>query len=364
MPDMMGIPVKVGVGLRAGLRLQDPDKPKNMNEFHLDGGYSNVAELRFSGDVTENFGLTANFNAVIDGGGLAHTGGAAVGIMDLLAKIHVADEFNIWVGRLLVPSDRSNFAGPFFMSPWNYPGFYFANGGPIGPKDWSNGRDQGATVWGNALGDKLKYYAGIYGIDEGLENSSSPFPGGQFTNPYYSGRLSYTFQGSEPGYFGSSTYYGSSQVFTLGIGGQYQKGGAVDTTTGKPTDMGMFMADALAEENIAGVGSFDFEGQFYKFTDGYDFGGVPGPTHDVYAPSAAFYLLVSYLTPEPIGIGKLQPLVRWQQTIDPAWTIFDAALAYVVRDYFARVVLTYEHIDTGGDGPIGNSFQLGFQIQK
>jgi len=109
---------------------------------------------------------------------------------------------------------RQNFTGPFFMSPWNYPGFYFRGAGPLGPKDWANGRDVGMTVWGNALEAKFKYYAGVYGLDQGLPNSSQP-PG---ANPYYSARVSYTFQGSEPGYFGSSTYYGGKEVFTVGAG--------------------------------------------------------------------------------------------------------------------------------------------------
>jgi hypothetical protein len=364
-PDVFGIPIKVGAGLRAGLRMQDPDKPKNMSEVHLDSpGYGNAVELRFSGDVTENFGFTANFNAVLDGGaGLAPA--AAVGIMDLIAKYHASDEFNIWAGRLLVPSDRSNFTGPFFMSPWNYPGFYFRGAGPLGPKDWANGRDVGTTVWGNALDAKLKYYAGVYGLDQGLPNSSQPAG----ANPYYSARVSYTFQGAEPGYFGSSTYYGGKQVFTVGAGAQYQKNGSAQTSdgiaNGGTADTFLFMVDALAEENITGFGTLDLEGQFYKFNGGYNFGGATAPAgNPIFAPDEAFYLLVSYLTPTNVGIGKIQPLVRWQQTINPGWTIVDAALAYVIKDYFARVVLTYEHIDTGSDGGVANSMQLGIQVQK
>jgi hypothetical protein len=86
----------------------------------------------------------------------------------------------------------------------------------------------------------------------------------------------------------------------------------------------------------------------------------------VYAPEEAFYFLAAYLMPKPIS---LQPLVRIQQTINPGWTIFDAALAYVIKDYSARVVATYEHIDTGTasaavPSPIQNSFQLGIQLQS
>jgi hypothetical protein len=349
----------VGGAMRVGVKLQDPNQPKKMSELHLDNsGYSNAFELRLGGDVNKYFGWTADFNALLDGDG---AGAAVVGtgagatyadfsIEDLIAQFHPANEFNIWAGRLLVPSDRSNFSGPFFMSPWDYPGFYFAGAAPIGPMEGPNGRNQGATAWGNLADDKFKYFVGVYGIDQGGPNSTSPAT----ANPFYSARLSYTFQGAEPGYFGSSTYYGDKNIVTLGVGGQYQKDG---TAPGKDTFIGM--ADLLAEENVAGAGTFTFEGQFYAFDKDYNFGGPSG----ILAPREAFYALVSYLTPEPLGIGKIQPLVRWQNTIDPGWTIIDGALAYVIKEYDARIVLTYEHIDTGSDR-ISNSLQFGVQLQK
>jgi hypothetical protein len=359
-------PLSIGGAVRFGVILQDPDQPKKMNEFHLDqGNYSNAVELRLHGDVTDVFGWTANFNALIDGDGVGSIGAgkggtfADLSIEDLIAQARIADGFQIWGGRLLVPSDRANFSGPFFMSPWNYPGFYKANSAPIGPMEGPNGRNQGITVWGNLADDKFKYFAGVYGIDQGGANSTA----GPTANPFYSARLSYTFQGSEPGYFGSSTYYGEKSVTTLGVGGQYQKNGSNNPTTLAPTDTFIGMADLLTEQAVPGAGTFTFEGQFYGFNKGYQFSG-PG----TFSPHEAFYALFSYLTPEPVGIGKLQPLIRWQQTVDPAWTIIDAALAYVVKAYDARLVLTYEHIDTGtnaaGTKDISNALQFGVQLQK
>ncbi len=361
-------PLSIGGAMRFGVILQDPDKPKKMSEFHLDqGNYSNAFELRLHGDVTEFFSWTADFNALIDSNTLAAADVgmgkgptiADFGIEDLIAQVKVANGFQIWGGRLLVPSDRANFSGPFFMSPWNYPGFYKAGEAPIGPMEGPNGRNQGITVWGNLADDKFKYFAGVYGIDQGGVNLTAP-PGN--ANPFYSARLSYTFQGSEPGYFGSSTYYGEKSVTTLGLGGQYQKGGSTNLSNGTPTDTFIGMADLLTEQAVPGTGTFTFEGQFYGFNKGYAFSGADLSPHE------AFYALFSYLTPEPVGIGKLQPLIRWQQTVDPAWTIIDAALAYVMKAYDARLVLTYEHIDTGtnaaGVKEISNALQFGVQLQK
>jgi hypothetical protein len=359
-------PLHVGGAVRFGLVLQDPGQPKKMSELHLDpNNYSNAVELRFGGDVTDHFSWTANFNALLDGGalGTASNGTVSTGtqadlsIEDLIAQFKAVDEFQIWAGRLLVPSDRPNFAGPFFMSPWNYPGFYIHGAAPLGPMEGFNGRNNGVTVWGNVGPEsKFKYFAGVYGIDQGGPSSTSF--GNPTANAFYSARLSYTFQGSEPGYFGSSTWYGDKNIVTLGIGGQYQKDGSQDQTTKASKDTFIGIADLLAEENVAGAGTFTFEGQFYKFNSGYNFGGA-------LAPEEAFYVTLSYLTPDNIGIGKLQPLVRIQQTADPAWTVFDAALAYVMKEYDARVVLTYEHIDTGtAYQGVSNALQLGVQLQK
>jgi hypothetical protein len=350
-------------GVRLGFRVQDPDQPKNLTEVHLDNAYDSTVEARFHGSAFEHFNWVANFNASIAQANLTGTQ-AALGIMDLIAEYKACDELQVWAGRLLVPSDRSNFSGPFFMSPWNYPGFYFPGAPPLGPKDNANGRDVGFTVWGNALDSKLKYYGGAYGMGGPGQQDNSP--------PYLSARVSYSLQGSEPGYFGSSTYYGEKSVATVGVGAQYQQNGSVDTSTGKPKDTTLFMADVLAEEAVPNAGTFTVEGQYYHFNDGYFFGptvagpmGLPAP---VAAPSNAFYIVLSYLTPEPIGIGKLQPLLRVQQTTDPGWTIIDAALAYVIKDYGMRIVATYQHIDRGsgttaGPNPVQNSLQLGAQLQ-
>jgi hypothetical protein len=158
-------------------------------------------------------------------------------------------------------------------------------------------------------------------------------------------------QGSEPGYFGSSTYYGAKSVATIGISGQYQKDG-----NGPGNDAGLFMADALVEEVVGGAGTFTGEGQFYKFSNG----GTE--------PEEAFYITAAFLTEAKFGPGKLQPLLRLQQTIDPGWTLFDAALAYVFKDYSGRIVATYQHGEMHSTTPIAsdlttNSLQLGIQLQ-
>ncbi len=350
--------IAYNIGVRAGFKLADPDDPKKMDQGHLDTLY---AEARFHGDLNETFGWVANFNAAIADsyGSLAPS--PALGPMDMILKYHACSAFNVWAGRLLVPSDRSNFTGPFFMSPWNYPGVY-AGAGFVGPKTGPNGRDQGGTVWGMLLEDKLKYYVGAYGMDL-VE------PGGPgVERVYYSGRVSYSFQGTEPGYFGSSTYYGDKSVVTAGLSAQYQKGASVNLGAMPPTqkDTATLMADVLAEEVLEGTGTVSLEAQGYIFNPGSSgpasgevIGGAAAAP--VFGPKEAFYLLAAYLTPDKIGLGKIQPLIRWQHTIDPSWNVVDVQLGYIIKSYFNKIIVNYQH--TEANGLTVNQLQFGAQMQ-
>jgi hypothetical protein len=318
-----------------------------MSELHLDTTY---VDARFTGDVVPAFSWRVVFNADLIHPTLAPAG--SVGIMDLVAQFHPIHALNIWAGRLLVPSDRAVFSGPFFMSPWNVPGGYVPGAPPLGAKTGSLGRDAGVVVWGRAFGDTFKYYGGAFGLDK-----DAP--------PYVVGRLSYNFVGSEPGYCPPATYYGERDVVAVGVAGEVQNHGAVDAMTGGTKTMRIGIVDALVEHVVPDVGTFSAWGQFYKFGDGYSFGKLDGKP--VFAPEEAFFILFSYLTPRPVGVGKLEPLVRVQQTLEPNWTIVDTSLAYVVRGHALRVVATYEHVDRGNQGGVTskeNLVQLGVQIQS
>jgi hypothetical protein len=99
------VPIKTVFGLRTSGRIQGASDPKKLNDISLDTLY---LEARFSGAVDKYFGWQANFN------GNAKPAGSSgpASIMDMILKVDVDDAFHVWAGRLLVPSDRSNFSGP------------------------------------------------------------------------------------------------------------------------------------------------------------------------------------------------------------------------------------------------------------
>jgi len=350
--------INVGVAMRVGTAFQSATDSSKLSDTSLDEIY---VEPRFSGDIAPMFAWQANFQGSIPTGapgGVSTAGsngsgvaGASASILDLIAKFEPHPGFHLWAGRLLVASDRSNFSGPWFMSPWKYPGFYASPlvqaNGPVGPKQGFQGRNNGATVWGEFLNAKLKYYAGVFDL-----NDSN-------VSPLFTGRVNICLIGSEAGFYHSSTYYGAQDIVAIGLGAQYQKNAEVDAT-GAAANLSNQLADLLAEKNFGAGGVGTFEAQYYHFDQ-----------NNVFGRKHAYYVLASWLTPSKIGVGKLQPLVRWQQataqpvmgTTGPSWKNFDAYLTYVIDDYFLRVSAGYSHGDVG-TSPTSNAMFLGVQMQR
>jgi hypothetical protein len=327
------------------VQAKDPMKSKKLNGFVM----GSEVDVLFSGEVHKYVAWQADFVATFGNqsdSGKEMTGSA--GILDLIGKFQLHDSFNIWIGRMLVPSDRSNFSGPWFMSAWNYPGFFVPGAAPFGPKQGPNGRNDGATIWGQFLGGYIKYYASAFDLHDVAAKA------------LYSGRLNFTLLNPEPGFYHSSTYYGAKDIIALGLSGQFKKDASAvpammppDPMAPPPVNYSMISADLLAEKKFGDAGVGTFEGCFYNYTGKYD------PLKN------QFYVLGSYLIPTEIGIGRFQPLVRLQQakTRDSkTWRLVDAAVSYVVDEYAMRIALNYQNSNLGGFKT--NSVTLGVQIQK
>ncbi len=187
-------------------------------------------------------------------------------------------------------------------------------------------------------------------------------------NPLFSARLAYAFVGSEPGFYGSSTYYGGQDIVALGAAFQYQKNykctggtwncGPVD---GKD-NLTEFNADLLAEKKLD-AGTPGIEAAYYHEsgdTRGFD---------------DFFYVMPTFTTGEILPAkGKLNALFRFQmaktdfagqsKTTHPA---FEPSVAYLFKDYFAKLQLSYTFAQAKpevGDTKKSQFIQLGFQIQQ
>ena len=100
--------VNLGVGLRTSYTSTErgaPNGTSRSSDFNLDnvrlymsGQYGKVIKVTFN---TERFG------------GPGAAGGDNVRVMDAIAQFEFMPEFNLWMGRMLPPSDRANLYGPF-----------------------------------------------------------------------------------------------------------------------------------------------------------------------------------------------------------------------------------------------------------
>jgi hypothetical protein len=347
--DMQHAPMGIHAWGRVGARLQSFQDPKKMDRLSSDGDL----ELHFDGNVTKEIGVTGNLAAVF--GPNAGPGGAAdiqgtVAILDLIARFDINDAFHIWAGRMLVPSDRANFSGTWFEAPWYYPGTFAigqrGGAGFMGPREGPYGRNDGATIWGQVNGGQFKYYVSAFDLWDPTKK------------PLWSGRLNLNLLDPEPGYYHSSTYYGKD-ILAIGVAGQVQKNGSTFTPMGAMApsgvaDAALFNADVLFEKNLHESGVIDIEGAFYKYIGDYE------------AYKYSYLALISWLTPDKVGPGKIQPLVRFQQgkfkATDQTDTSVEAQVGYVIAEYNARLALGFQH--TKVNDVSGNGLYLGMQILK
>jgi hypothetical protein len=317
----------------------------------MDNAY---VELHAGGKIHEKVSVTLNLNGnmVAFPNPMATTGtgqvGSTVGIMDAIISFDPIEEFHVWAGRLLVPVDRANASGPFFMIPWNYPGFLSV--GPTllitAPMEGPYGRNNGAVIWGDIKGGKLTYLAGVF------DNANIA------TSPLFSGRVRLALWDKEPGFWGNGSYFGEKNLFSIGLGGQFQNNAS--TTAMGVKDWAEVNLDILFEMKLGGGSFVTVEEAVYL--NNVNNGGV----------SASGYTLAAYATPT-LGYGNLQPMVRYQwakvkAVDDLAWNI-DAGLSYLIKGPALRLLATYSHTvlpaavaTPGALGTIdANSVQLGAQ---
>jgi len=338
-------PINAQVGVRTLVFLQDPDAPDKLTDV----GATGEADVVFSGQVHRFLNWQAGFLGML---GESSTTSAA--LLDLVAKVEFADAFNLWVGRMPIPSDRTSLSTVWNIAPWTLPGHYLRFAAilpvnarpPAGPRGGELGRGDGATLWGQFRGGRFKYYLGAFGLDQ-PERS-----------PLYSARLSLSLLNPEPGFRTSSTYNGGKDVLAFGVGAQHRTQGSRPppnpVVPAAPTDFDDVNADVLLEIGSATAGVLDLEGAFAKLWGSQEVVGYQ------------FFALVSYLVPLDVGFGRFQPLVRVQHAgPGPAedsgdFTSIDTQLGYVIDGHHARLCTSWQYTRVGGQ--VQNAILLGLQL--
>lgn len=326
------------VGTRLAVRVQNPNSPDKFN----DAGSNGEAEVVLLGRVHPFLKWQAGFLGTYGAPGATATSAT---VLDLVGKIELADAFNLWIGRMPIPSDRASLSTEWALGPWTMPGSYGYYGASTttGPRQGDNDRGDGATLWGQLRGGRFKYYLGAFGLDQ---------PG--TSSPLYAARLSLALRDPEPGYRTSSSYYGGKNILSLAVGGQHQAQGSRSATTPPqaPRDYNELNADVLFEIGNGNAGVLDLEAAFAKMWGEYE------------PVSYQCFALASYLLPLDIGFGRFQPLVRVQHagksTVAGDFTSVDAQLGYIVDGSNARLLTSYQYTKLPGQSQ--NAVLFGVQL--
>lgn len=330
--------VSVGAGLRTSYNSFEDSAP-NGDDYSKDFRLDNI-RLYINGQIHENISFTYNTEREEDG-----TGDEDVRTLDAIGQFHFSDLVNVWAGRFLPPSDRSNLDGPFYLNAWNFPA------AQAYPAIYA-GRDDGAAFWGQVDGGKFKYQAGLFQGTEGGPN--------QEDNLLVAGRLTYNFWDPEPGYYNSSTYYGAKEILAIGVAFQTQ-----DDAAGTAADSGDFTGwsvDGLVETKLSNSGVVTGEFAYYD----YDLDDKAAPASIPYMYQGdGYFVLGSYLFPQKVGIGQFQPMARVQNVdVDNGneVDITELGVNYIIDGHNARISLVAGNIDPD-QGNDANFFQLGLQLQ-
>src|SRR5262245_4094269 len=187
--------VSLGAGLQTSYQYTSPDGGDGTNQFLL-----NSARLYVNGSATKN--IKFMFNTEYNGST------NAIGVLDAVAQISTSSKFNLWVGRFLPPSDRSNLYGPYYSSHWGV----YTDGIQDGYPFVATGRDNGAMYWGQF--DKVKVSGGLF---DGKSATGD-------TDPLFAGRVQVDLWDSEDGYYLNGTYYGAKDLLAIGGAVQAQDG--------------------------------------------------------------------------------------------------------------------------------------------
>ncbi|MEC7565113.1 MAG: hypothetical protein VX738_05455 [Planctomycetota bacterium] len=328
--------MNIGAGLRTNMGSSKASGGDRSYDFNLDN-------LRLYMNSSGHDVITLEFNTDINnaqGFGVGTEAGE-VRVLDAIAKFKLSDQVNIWIGRMLPPSDRSNLSGPYYLNAWTFPWVQF------GYHNIFQGRDDGILAHGKLKDGRWEYAIGAF---EGKN-----VPTGD-DNMMIAGRFNVNLLDVEDGFYNSSTYYGSMDILTAGFAFQNQNG--TDIGTG---DYDSYSFDVLYERPTEDGGAVTVEGAYYDFT------GTQS-TND----GNSYFVMVSRMSGSTTAIGpatgRLVPYYRHQNFDRDAGAASDQirsndfGVHMLMNGHNSRFTLEYSKSELV-DGSSREDVRFGYQLQ-
>ena len=334
---------KIGLGLRTSYGVDVTEPGVSLDNMRL---YT-LAK------VTKD--ITVEFNTELSNGNSTNSLDAdqTIRVLDAIAQFSLPGDFTMWAGRFLPPSDRFNLDGPYFLNAYNFP---VVQAYPA----LENGRDNGFAIMKEYGGGKFKWSYGLFEGRTSDTNSDSNPDGGD--NSLHTFRATYNFWDPEPGYYTTSSYYGAKDVLAVAFVYHREDNGAGTATTAG--DFTGWNVDALMEKKLSNGGVVNLEGAYFN----YD---TDDKTDASLTQGEAYLVLASYLLPDPVGVGKLQPYVRYQHFARDGInrsaargnrSVTEGGVNYIISGANAKICAFYSG-DKVGNASTTQSFQIGMQFQ-
>lgn len=272
-------------------------------------------------------------------------------VLDGILKFDITDYFNVWLGRMLTPATRGVLSGPFFQNIFQFDRLPFYPSGFSGENREAGrfGRDEGMNVWGATGTEKrFTYVAGIFRGHRGTPNLG--------TGPLYAARVSYNFWNVEqnPGYYTSSTYYGTAgDIFTVAGAFQYQEDGV--GTSQNPADFLGTNMDLLMEKVLPNEDVLTLEGEYQYFIPHLDQAALSAANCFCIFEGHAYMGTALYLFSQKVWTGQFQPYVRWtdnRPSNSSERNEVEVGLNYVLDGHDARIALFYQYGDINSKGRV------------
>ena len=339
----------IGLGFRSSFAVTEDGAP-NGQDSSSGVSFTNM-RLYTAAKVHEN--VTLEFNTELsDGNSTASLNtDQSIRVLDAVAKFSFKG-FDLWAGRFLPPSDRSNLDGPFYLNNYDFPIVQAY------PSIFA-GRDNGVAIMKEYAGGKFKW---SYGLFEGRTNSTNANTNpDQGDNLLHAARVTYNFWDPEPGYYTTSSYYGAKDVLAVAFVFQNEADGAGTSTTAG--DFTGWNVDILMEKKLQNGGVVNLEGAYYDYDldDRVDADLTQGE---------GYLLLGSYLIPKQIGWGKFQPYVRYQHFARDNLTgdngnrrRAEGGFNYIIDGQNAKISVLYFSDRNGSNADPKNTFKIGLQFQ-
>ena len=339
----------IGLGFRSSFVVTEDGAP---NGTDPSSGVS-FDNIRLYTAAKAHKNVTLEFNTELSNGNSTASLNTdqSIRVLDAVAKFSFKG-FDLWAGRFLPPSDRSNLDGPFYLNNYDFP---IVQAYPA----IFAGRDNGVAIMKEYAGGKFKW---SYGLFEGRTNSTNVNTNpDQADNLLHAARVTYNFWDPEPWYYTTSSYYGAKDVLAVAFVYQREADGAGTSTT--VGDFTGWNVDVLMEKKLQNGGVVNLEGAYYD----YD---LDDKTDASLTQGEGYLLLGSYLIPKQIGWGKVQPYVRYQHFArdtrsgdggNRART--EGGFNYIIDGQNAKISVLYFSDRNGSNADPKNTFRIGLQFQ-